>query len=284
MATTKYIVNNASGQAIDGNITINGGITVTGPSNGFVTYKALLTQLGVQSGTDLNDFNDGLIIGETYTITDYSPLGAIVSDFIVNNSGTNYVDGAYPTNTSGNGLGLSVNVITGPGGYIDGLQIDNPGQGYNTGDTFTIDDGGIGSRAQFTITQISYYDDFSNIANVISGEINKINCQFIATGELPKNWGYGSNLESSGNLVVTVLENNLGFDIEWIEEFMSPGFYLGFNKTTGPLYNTFNRNSTFIQGRNQIPFFSPTLTDTFILPFNFNEKDDGILIAVFDLI
>ena len=71
MATTKYIVNNASGQVIDGNITINGGMTITGPANGFVTYKALLTQLGVQSGTDLNDFNDGLIIGETYTITDY---------------------------------------------------------------------------------------------------------------------------------------------------------------------------------------------------------------------
>jgi hypothetical protein len=49
------------------------------------------------------------------------------------------------------------------------------------------------------------------------------------------------------------------------------------------LYNTFNRNTTFVLGRNQIPFYGITLTDAFILPFNFNEKDDSILIAVFDL-
>jgi hypothetical protein len=86
---------------------------------------------------------------------------------------------------------------------------------------------------------------------------------------------------SSGNLVVTVLENNLGFDIEWIEDFT--GFYVGFNSTTGPLYNTFNRNSTFIQGGNAISFFGPTLIDTFLLPYNLNEKDDSVVLAVFDV-
>ena len=70
---------------------------------------------------------------------------------------------------------------------------------------------------------------------------------------------------------------------EWIEDEFQPGFYLGFNSTTGPLYNTFNRHSTFVQGGNNIPFFGPTLIDTFILPYNFNEKDDSIVLAVFDL-
>ena len=83
---------------------------------------------------------------------------------------------------------------------------------------------------------------------------NQTGCVFIATGETPTSWNNFSVLESSGNLVVTVLENNLGYDIEWITDFMSPSFYLGFNSTTGPLYNTFNRNSTFIQSGNAIPF------------------------------
>jgi hypothetical protein len=207
MARTKYIVDNLSGQTINGNVTINGNLSVTGVTTGnLATYKALLTDIGSQTGTSLNNFggfNDGFIIGETYTIAT----------------------------------------------YVSG-------------------------------------DSFSNIANVTSGVIDTTGCVFIATGETPTNWDNGSTLVSSGNLVVTVLENNLGFDIEWIDdEFeFGPGFYVGFNSITGPLYNTFNRNSTFIQSGNVgIPFFGPTIVDTFIFPYNFNEKDDSIVLAVFDL-
>ena len=203
MSTTKYIINNLSDQTIDGDITINGNLSVTGVTNGSLkTYKALLTQTGSQTGTTLNDFNDGLIIGETYTITDY-----------------------------------------------------------------------IGG------------DDFSNVANVTSGVINTTGCEFIATGETPTNWNNGSTLVSSGNLAVTVLENNLGYDIEWAYDFeFQPGFYLGFNSTTGPLYNNFNRNTTFVLGGGTtIPFFGPFLLETLTTPTNFNEKDDSIVVAVFDL-
>ena len=198
---TKYIVNNVSGQTINGNITINGNLSVTGVTTGnLATYKALITDLGIQSGNTLNDFNDGLIIGETYTIID----------------------------------------------YVSG-------------------------------------DSFSNIANVQSGVIDTTGCVFIATGETPTSWNNFSILESSGNLVVKVLENNLGYDIEWITDIIAPGFYVGYNSTTGPLYNTFNRNSTFIQGGNKIPTFGPFILDTFISTYNFNEKDDVIVLAVFDL-
>jgi len=200
--TTKYIVNNLSGQTINGDITINGNLSVTGVTTGsLATYKALLTQLGSQTGTTLNDFNDGLIIGETYTITD----------------------------------------------YVSG-------------------------------------DSFSNVANVTSGVIDTTGCEFIATGETPTNWYNESTLVSSGNLVVTVLENNLGYDIEWVEDFMGSGIYIAFNSITGPLYNTFNRNTTFVLGGNiAIPFFGPTTIETFVLPYTINEKDDTILFAVFDL-
>jgi hypothetical protein len=201
---TKYLVDNVANQTISGNVTINGNLSVTGVTTGsLATYKALLTQLGSQTGTTLSGFggfNDGLIIGETYTIIDY------VSD-----------------------------------------------------------------------------DDFSNIANVISGVIDTTGCIFIATGEIPTNWNNGSTLVSSGNLVVTVLENNLGFDIEWIQEFGGPGIYFGFNSTTGPLYNTFNRNTTFILGGgNPNPYYGPNLLETFIGPITLSEKDDTIVVAIFD--
>jgi hypothetical protein len=197
---TKYIVNNVSGQTINGNITINGNLSVTGVTTGsLATYKALLTQLGSQTGTTLYSFNDGLIIGETYTITD----------------------------------------------YVSG-------------------------------------DSFSNVANVTSGDIDTTGCEFIATGETPTNWNNGSTLVSSGNLVVTVLENNLGYDIDWVNNEFEPGFYLGFNSITGPLYNNFNRNTTFILDKNIIPFFSPLELEAFTLPYYFNEKDDSIVVAIFD--
>ena len=68
---TKYIVNNVTGQTITGDLTINGNIIVTGSTtnNGTGVYRALLTQTGSITGTTLNDFNKGLIVGETYTIT-----------------------------------------------------------------------------------------------------------------------------------------------------------------------------------------------------------------------
>jgi hypothetical protein len=201
---TKYIVDNVPGQTINGDITINGNLSVTGVTTGsLVTYKALLTQTGSQTGTTLNNFNDGLIIGETYTITD----------------------------------------------YVSG-------------------------------------DSFSNVANVTSGVIDTTGCEFIATGETPTNWNNGSTLVSSGNLVVTVLENNLGYDIEWVTGEFGAGVYLGFNSITGPLYNTFNRNTTFVLGGgNSISFFGlePNLLETFIGPVSFlNEKDDIIFVAVVD--
>jgi hypothetical protein len=202
--TTKYIVDNLSGQTINGDVTINGNLSVTGVTTGnLATYKALLTDIGSQTGTSLNNFggfNDGFIIGETYTIAT----------------------------------------------YVSG-------------------------------------DSFSNIANVTSGVIDTTGCVFIATGETPTNWDNGSTLVSSGNLVVTVLENNLGFDIEWIDgEGFDPGLYFGFNSTTGPLYNTFNRNTTFVLSTNNIPFFGPTTLETFTGPISLSEKDDAIIVSVFD--
>ena len=64
---TKYIVNNLSGQTIYGNLVVTG----TTSSNNTGVYRALLTQTGSISGTSINQFNYGLINGESYTITSY---------------------------------------------------------------------------------------------------------------------------------------------------------------------------------------------------------------------
>ena len=195
----------------------------------------------------------------------------------------NVVNQTINGNITINGNLSVTGVTTGNLATYKALLTDLGSQTGTTLNDFGGLNGGFIIGETYTIATYVSGDSFSNIANVTSGVIDTTGCVFIATGETPTNWDNGSTLVSSGNLVVTVLENNLGFDIEWIEDFMSPGFYVGFNSITGPLYNTFNRHSTFVQGGNNIPFFGPTLIDTFILPYNINEKDDTIALAVFDL-
>jgi hypothetical protein len=289
---TKYIVDNVANQTISGNVTINGNLSVTGTTTGLATYKALLTQLGPQTGTTLNDFNDGLIIGETYTITDYqsgddfSNIADVQTSSIAWTDGFSYLqesvtlisttyNGVTGT-TNGSGLGASFDVVV-DAGISTNVNLDTDGNGYSIGDTITIlgtDIGGSSPENDIIITVTELNPAAPNIGG----------CVFIATGEIPTNWNNGSTLESSGNLVVTVLENNLGFDIEWVDGAgFDTGIYFGFNSITGPLYNTFNRNTTFILGGgNPNPYYGPNLLETFIGPISLSEKDDTIVVAIFD--
>jgi len=51
------------------------------------------------------------------------------------------------------------------------------------------------------------------------------------------------------------------------------------------LYNTFNRNTTFVlNGGNPNPYSGPNLLETFIGPVSLSEKDDTIIVAVFDTV
>jgi hypothetical protein len=163
---TKYIVNNVSGQTINGDLTINGNVTISGTSttNSVGTYRALMTQTGELEGDAISWFNYALIIGETYTI-----------------------------NT-----------------YFEG-------------------------------------DDFSNIADVTSGVINQTGCVFIATGTTPNIWENGTDLSSDGGLIVDVLENTLGYDINWSwVPFGGIGYYIGVKDTQVPLINSFPKNKVSI--------------------------------------
>jgi len=283
---TKYIVDNLTGQTINGDITINGNLNVTGTTSGLATYKALLTQLGVQTGTELFNFNDGLIIGETYTITDYisdddfSNIADIQSgaeilniDYVWTSSAVpySYFNGLTGT-TSGSGSGASFDAYW-CGTTTNSVIIDTNGVDYVVGDTITI----LGTELSGSTPTNDLTITVTEVSPNVTG------CVFIATGETPTNWSNGSTLESSGNLVVTVLENNLGFDIGWDYDIFGSGVYFGYNSTTGPLYNTFNRNTTFVlNGSNPNPYFGPNLLETFVGPISLSEKDETIVVAVFD--
>jgi len=167
MAVTKYIVDNLSGQTISGDLTINN-LTVLGLTNKTRTYKALLTQTGSFTGTDISAFLNNLIVGETYEIITYSAG-----------------------------------------------------------------------------------DDFSNIiGEIISGTTNQTGCVFIASGTTPTNWNNGSLLSSQGELFVNVLENSLGFDLEWsAPPYLNNGSYVGIN-TSAQEDNTIPVTKTVVTGSN----------------------------------
>jgi hypothetical protein len=135
------------------------------------------------------------------------------------------------------------------------------------GETYTIDDYQSG-------------DDFSNISDVVSGIINETGCVFIATGELPAIWSNGSQLTSSGNLVVSVLTNNLGFDIEWS---IFENIYFGVKSNSGPLYNSFPRNYVSVNSSQNSPFFGPpTILWQYSGVSGLYKKDQIVYLAMYD--
>ena len=137
------------------------------------------------------------------------------------------------------------------------------------GETYTIDDYQSG-------------DDFSNISDVVSGIINETGCVFIATGELPAIWSNGSQLTSSGNLVVSVLTNNLGFDIEWFN-YIEPGIYFGLKSNTGPLYNSFPRNYVSIQStQTTFSYGLPIPLWQYVGVSSLIDKDEVVFLAMWD--
>lgn len=221
MSTTKYIVNNVLEQSIDGSLVVGqiSATTISGDTiyiNGYEVqpYKKFV---GLLTSNPETLTSGNLIVGETYEITSYL-TSTSVSDFTTISNGSGYTIGTYETLTSGNGLNLTINVDSvGLNGEIDSLSIDNPGYDYQIGDTFTVSGGA--ENSQYTITSL-IGDDFSNVAEVISGTINQTGCVFKAIGDTPTEWSYNSQLDSYGvplesNGTLKVLENTLNIPLSF---------------------------------------------------------------------
>ena len=294
---TKYIVDNLTGQTITGDITINGNLTVTGTSNNNGTYRALLTQTGSLNG-DSSYFNNRLIIGETYEITDYQDYDDFSNVANVISGGTlvdfdyvwSPVVGIYGSfngltgTTSGSGSGASFD------GYwcgtttpiIINITIDTDGNGYVVGDTITI----LGTD----LSGSTPANDM--IITVTEVNTNVTGCVFIATGDTPIIWG-NSVLTSVGGLVVDVLENTLGDELVW---FYEPGFQEGlYIAVFSDVINNNNLCKNFIKNKTQItvpsettpydydPYSSYPLTVlSNIESLFFEEIENTLLLSVFD--
>lgn len=159
-------------------------------------------------------------------------------------SGSLNIQGELKINDTGKYRALLTQTET-----IVGNIIDN----FNTGLI-------IGER--YTITSYGSGDDFSNIAQVISGTINETGCVFVATGETPNIWSNSSQLTSFGDLVVDVLENTLGYDLTWVQApFGGYGYYVAFRDNNGPFLNQFPRSKTDIKVGVKYPFdFFPPMS------------------------
>ena len=79
-------------------------------------------------------------------------------------------------------------------------------------------------------------DDFTNVANVVSGVINTNGCVFIATGTTPTDYSNGSELRDTSAPVAIILENTLGGDVVWTR--------IGVGDFRGTLVSAFTLNKT----------------------------------------
>jgi hypothetical protein len=260
---TKYIVDNLSGQTINGDLTINGNLSVTGTSNNSGTYRALLTQTGSLNGIS-GDFNNRLIVGETYEITDYqdyddfsnvadvqSGAGTLLDfDYVGTGPGIYTFFSGLTGTTSGLGSGASFDVYI-CGTTYNSVTINTIGVDYLVGDTITI----LG-------TELSGSTPTNDLTITVT-EVNPnvTGCVFIATGDTPIVWG-NSVLTSVGDLIVDVLENTLGDELEWLyDPLFQEGLYLVF---FSEYIN--NNNVCYIFPRNK----TQITTQTFIAPFNYD--------------
>jgi hypothetical protein len=138
----------------------------------------------------------------------------------------------------------------------------------------------------YTISVYQIGDDFSNIGIASSGVMNENGCVFTAIGSYPANFSNGSTIVSSGTLAVEVLENTLGFDINWSHAPMGgSGYYVGVNNTVGPLYNGFPRNRTIVktQEKNVFGFIGEEHFQFWIEVDSFLYKDSSVVLRTYDM-
>jgi uncharacterized delta-60 repeat protein len=104
-------------------------------------------------------------------------------------------------------------------------------------------------------------DDFSNVANIISGNSNSNGCVFVATGTTPNSWVNGTTLKSYGlPRTDAELDNTVGFTPEWIR--LGSGTY-AFNFSESVDYNKI------------VPYIAPTSTATLGSSIEINLQDSS---------
>jgi hypothetical protein len=291
---TKYIINNLANQTISGDLNIDGNLIYNNTS----VYRALLTQTGSINGNS-SDFNNRLIVGETYEIIDYQNYDdfsnvadvqtSAIDTFSYLQESVTLISTTYngvTGTTNGLGLSASFDVVVDAGistsVYFHGdMSSAGDGVGYSSGDTITILGTDVGGSSPENDIIITVTDVNPNVTG----------CVFIATGDTPIVWG-NSILTSVGGLVVDVLENTLGDELVWV---YNPLFQQGLYFATFSEYIN-NDNLCYIFPKNK----TQITTSSFITPFNsppqfnlivssgigsfFGPTEDSIFLSVYDFV
>jgi hypothetical protein len=192
---TKYIVNNLSGQTLNGDLTINGDVIITGTTNikPYKVYTALLTQSG---GSDIQSVYapNTLTIGVTYQIIqddigcDFTNVGS------PNNSvGTYFVATGITPNSWGDTSSAALEYNTGaPVATVLENTIGNVWFEYNNVGEYYVK-----SNVLFTTNKTlafgSFYNPGPQIYFYINNSIINENEVFLQTGDPTSADGYLSN-------------------------------------------------------------------------------------------
>jgi hypothetical protein len=161
---------------------------------------------------------------------------------------------------------------------LDGDNMGNFGEGFIIGEYYTIDTYETG-------------DDFSNVAEVIDGNINEGGCVFRATGTTPTDWSNGSYLYSDGTFIINELENTLGCDIKWSDSLDGgEGYYyaVGYDYDVDDFVrlSSLGTVQTFVSATSPTTccYSSPSIFSTQYIPDLVLENTDAIklITAVYD--
>ena len=146
-------------------------------------------------------------------------------------------------------------------------------------DTTALYSGLLKIGEQYKIT--SYLgDDFSNVANVISGIINENDCIFIATGTTPSYWGSSTEITPLGNPIqYSLLANTLGYDTSFCwGKYDSSRYYFNFLNAVDPSKVAAFRTPTIERNTNcLISYANQTDDEGFsnLVPYYFNYGFDN---------
>jgi hypothetical protein len=210
--TTKYIVNNASGQTIS---EINS-TTIISDTISATTYSNLPIPSYISSGPSA----PGSAVVANDTDVDINFSDGVGTAWSFSTTGMTFPDDTVQTTAYEPKYKVYTALLTQSGG--DEFLSLGVGDNLQIGVTYQIlDDGGNGW-------------DFTNVG----APNNNLNTHFVATGTTPNSWGTGVFLEyNTGAPVVTVLENTIG-NI-WFT-YSQAGIYFGHSS------NLFTQNKTLI--------------------------------------
>ena len=166
-------------------------------TSGVLEVGVSYTILDFQTGDNFTNVGGTNVTGNVFTATGTTP-----TTYTNGSTLAKYVTQSYTYADLTAGLGV--------GSKVYKALLSQSGNGTTTQTSGVLV---VGKR--YAITTFVAGDNFSNVANVVSGTINTTGCEFIATGTTPTIYTNGSTLTDTAAPVATVLVNTLSGTPVW---------------------------------------------------------------------